>query len=161
RGFSAQSKVKTEQLAIVACKPKPAWWVMVHPDPDYTREAFVIDLGDRKKGTYLLGDDDLHEQLMGERVLKMKLLAVAINRQGDIFIWEGTCPWDGDLGGKWTETSVAAMEAAREGWVKVVSGEQGYNLGRPTGVLPPPVWPDRSFESIVQTAYSGRIITDI
>jgi hypothetical protein len=53
-----------------------------------------------------------------------------------------------------------AIDIAREEWVRVMSGEGCYDISRPNGTLPEPTWPDRSFESIITTAYKGRIITD-
>jgi hypothetical protein len=158
-GFKEQSKVKKEQLVIPACRPQPTWWTMVHPDPDFTREVFVIELKDKRQ-TFLILDDNLPEELMGEKALKLKRLAVAITRQGSLFIWEAAAPWEGDRGGVWTQTACEAIDAAREGWIRISAGEMAYEITRPNGVLPEPEWPDDSFESLLTKAYSGRVITD-
>jgi hypothetical protein len=158
-GFREQSKVKREQLVIPACKPQPTWWVRVHPDPDYTREVFTIELKDKRQ-TFLILDDDLPEELMGEKALKMKRLAVAITRQGGLFIWEAAAPWDGDRGGLWTQTICEAIDAAREEWIRVTAGEMAYEIQRPNGVLPEPSWPDCTYESLLTKAYQGRVIKD-
>jgi hypothetical protein len=159
-GFHIQSKVKKRQLVIPARKPEPTWFVRVHPDPDYTREAYVIELKDKRQ-TYLILNDDLVNELLGEVAFKMKRLAVAITKQGTLFVWESATEWEGDKGGLWTSSILEAMDQAREEWVRVVAGEVAYETIPPKGTLPDPVWPDRTFEDIVGVAYKGRIIPGI
>jgi len=91
----------------------------------------------------------------------LKRLAVAIIRQGDIFVWESATEWEGDRGGLWTQSSCEAIDAARDGWIRVISAEGAYQYQSPNGKLPDPVWPDLSYEEILFKAYKGRIITDI
>jgi hypothetical protein len=159
-GFRAQSMVGRRQLVIPACRPDVSWFVRVHPNPDYTREGFVIDWKDRRL-TYPILDDDVQAMVQadGEKLLKLKRFALAINRQGDLFIWECAAEWEGDRRGLWTTSICELMDLARDQWVKVVPSTVSYELGSPNGTLPDPVWPDRTFDEAFGVAYKGRIIT--
>jgi hypothetical protein len=92
--------------------------------------------------------------------LTTKLLTLAVNQVGNVFIWP--VPVDDEYSRKnqWNESARAAYHKAKTDWVKLVGDRLTgyYRLYIAEGQLPPPRWPDKSFAELLAIAFANRKI---
>lgn len=148
--------VKRQLVAIPVRRPDKQWWVRVHPEADYRLDTAVIEVQEQRE-TYLVAPA-LRDELVGEVIRKS--LALAVNRQGVVFIWPARLPSaDGRLD-PWNEAARKAMALAVGQWVRVTPHSAGYDVFTTTAELPEPEWPEQNFEDLLRIAFRGRYITD-
>lgn len=148
--------VKRQLVAIPVRRPDKQWWIRVHPEPGCRLDTSVIEVQDQRE-TYLVSPA-LRDGLVAEVV--HKTLALAVNRQGVVFIWPVRLPGaDGRLD-PWNEAARKAMSLAIGQWVRVTPHSSGYDVFTTTAELPEPEWPEQSFEELLRIAFRGRYITD-
>jgi hypothetical protein len=89
-----------------------------------------------------------------------KMLSLAINQIGSVFIWP--VPVDDEFSRKntWNESARAGYHQAKTQWVKLVGDRsQGqYRIYTAEGSLPPPRWPDKPFAELLAIAFHNRKI---
>jgi hypothetical protein len=158
--FSASVGVKKALLTVPVRKPDKSWFVRVHPDPAFRLQTAVIELKEDRE-VYLVAPP-LWPELAAEAMFKPKLLATAINRQGNVFLWEVNLPRPDGRADEWSRTALESLEMAREHWVRVVANMQlgGYEVSTATGTLGDPSWPDLPFRDLLRIAFRDRYITE-
>jgi hypothetical protein len=60
----------------------------------------------------------------------------------------------------WDATAQKAVELAKTGWTRMAANmaASGYDVWSPQGVLAEPVWPQKSFEDLLEIALSERLV---
>jgi hypothetical protein len=88
------------------------------------------------------------------------ILVPVITRQYALFIWPVPLPREDGRRNAWTETAQEAMHLGRQHWVRLVSDMSlgAYRIYRAEGQLSDPVWPDKSFEELLEIAFKDRVI---
>ena len=87
-------------------------------------------------------------------------LVPTISRQSALFIWPVPLPSEDGRRNAWTDTAQEAMRLAQEHWVRLMPdmGLGAYCIYRAEGQLSDPVWPDKSFEELLEIAFKDRVI---
>lgn len=138
-------------------KPHKQTFVRVSPNPDNVIKTMLLELDNE---TYLVAQDlwaDLSEELVP------KALFLTITRQKVLQLWPVRLPPDDARTDVWSISSIQAVEAAQNRWVRVRSNMDlgAYEVIEATGAIPEPDWPDTPFEEIVRIAFKGRYITSL
>jgi hypothetical protein len=137
-------------------KPKNNEFIMVHSDPGYTLTTIVFE--DKDEGeTYFVTPEVRSLMIAGTAT---KMLSLAVNQMGAIFIWP--VPVDDEYSRKnnWNESARAAYHQAKTQWVKLVGDRATgqYRVYIAEGELPPPRWPDKPFAKLLSIAFNNRKI---
>ncbi len=90
-------------------------------------------------------------------------LHLAIDRANNPFLIPVPLPDTNGQRNPWPQSLLAAVEHAREKWVRIDSDKSAgvYQIYEAQGVLEEPKWPDLSLDALVNIAFSGRVISDL
>jgi hypothetical protein len=135
-------------------RPKNNEFVRVDPAKSLT----TIVWEDKDEGETYFVDPKIRPLMIAGTSTKM--LTLAVNQAGAIFIWP--VPVDDEFSRKnsWNESARAGFHQAKTEWVKLV-GDRGAGLYRiyvAEGELPPPRWPDKAFTELLALAFNNRLI---
>ena len=135
-------------------KPGRHEFFRVHPD--YVLDTTVFT--DKEERESYLVMPAMRAALLGEA--RPVLLVPAISRQNALFIWPVSLPGEDGRRNTWTETAQEAMRLAQEHWVRLMAdmGLSAYRIYRAEGQLSDPIWPDKSFEELLEIAFNDRVI---
>jgi hypothetical protein len=138
-------------------KPHRQEFVRVHPDQAYRlTPAAIIEVREDRE-TYLV-TPEMAPDLLGE--FATATLFLTVNRQGQVQLWPVKLPGPDGRPNEWNRTAAAAAERAMEKWVRVTSSMSlgAYEIFEASGNIPEPVWPDHSFEHILEIAFRDRLV---
>jgi hypothetical protein len=157
--------VKKAIVSLRVGKPEPAWWSRVHPAAEYRIQTAVLEVkGESKMGVevYLI-PASFHAELVTDPCFHPCILALAITRQGDLFIWRVNLPRDSERSNAWSESAREAMDRATKRWVRVAANMRAgaYDVWEATGQIPDPVWPDLPFPDLLRVAFKDHYISKL
>jgi hypothetical protein len=161
QNLNASLGVKKALVAVPVRKPHNSWFVRVHPDETYRLQTAVVEMKEDRE-TYLVAQT-LWPALATEALFKPKLLATAINRQGDVFLWELNLPRSNGRTDEWSRTALAAMNMAIDGWVRLSANMSlgAYDVFQASGKLSEPDWPQVPFRELLRVAFKNRYIDSL
>ena len=147
--------------ALTSCragKPPKDGFVRANPDPEYTLHASIIELKESNE-TYLLAPDTMQ---YFPTLAKVVDLTVAIDRQGNPFLWMTVPKPSGGADNQWWATMRMARQIAEKNWVRVESNMRagGYDCHIAQGVTTEPVWPDHTLSDYLCVAFGGGRVID-
>jgi hypothetical protein len=159
QNFAEMAGVKKALTTVPVRKPNRQDFIRVHPGEDYRLETTVIELKDERE-CYLV-DPALCSELPGE--ITPKVLFTTINRQGVLSLWPIRLPGEDGRHDEWNRSALEAAQMAQSRWVRVVANMSlgAYEVYEATGALPDPVWPQLSFQKILEVAFKARLITNL
>ena len=105
---------------------------------------------------------DLWSELAGEVV--PACLFLAVNRQGDVFLWPTKLPGEAGRTNAWNDSAPAAARLAETvKWVRIAAnmGAGMYDTLEAAGELSEPTWPELSFPQILRLCFQGRFIESV
>jgi hypothetical protein len=147
-------------------RPGRSEFFRVHPEPEFTVDAFVIEHMDGlDRTTYWLSSEVrsvLNVELAEE--LRPVRLYTCISKRNVVFLWPARLPTVGSNAGRaWHESALLVAEQAKTLWVKMVGNRDlgAYDYVKARGELGEPQWPEKSFLELLDTAFRERIITDM
>ena len=149
--FASTVGVKKVWTKVPCRKPNRQEFVRVRPGADWRVDTAVFeDSIDRQ--AYLVAND-LIPELAGE--VCPVCLRLAINKQGDIFLWSCKLPGPDGRSNHWNESAIAAAKCAEEKWIRVSAnmGAGLYDTFEATGDLAEPTWPDLSFRDVLELSF--------
>jgi hypothetical protein len=151
--------VKKALLNVPVHKPGRQDFIRVHSDPAFRLETEVIEVKDENE-TYLVAPD-LWSDLPTE--LSPKILFTAINRQGVLFIWPVRLPGTDGKSNPWNDSVRDAANMAMKQWIRLASNRSlgAYEIYAATGGLADPVWPEISFQKIIEIAFKNHYIDSV
>ena len=154
--FGAMAGVKKRIMTVPVRKPNRQDFVRVHPGEDWLLQTAVLELKEDREHYLVL--KEMWSEIPGEIV--PKLLVTAINRQNVVFIWPIRLPGEDGRIDNWNLSALEAAEHAKGKWVRVAANMSlgGYDVYEATGELPEPVWPEITFQELVNIAFKGRLI---
>jgi hypothetical protein len=154
--FIETAGVKKLLTTVPARRPSPQDFVRVHPSPDYRVDFAMIDLKDDRED-YLVRPEILPD-LAGEVVYKT--IFTAINRQGVVFLWPIRLPAPDDRKSDWLRSAREAAELAMRQWIRVKANMSlgAYEITVADSVMAEPVWPELSYQQLLNIAYRDRMI---
>jgi len=147
-------------LTTVPCrKPNRHEFVRVRPGEDWRLETGVFE--DKVNREVYLVCRDLWVELAGE--VYPVCLFLAVNRQGDVFLWPVKLPGADGRGNTWNESTLAAARLGEAKWVRVAANMGGgmYDVFEAAGELSEPAWPELSFAEILKLCFKDRFIQDV
>jgi hypothetical protein len=158
--FAAARQVKKLLTSVPIRKPDKSWFVRTHPHESYRILTGAIELKDDRE-LYVVAKK-LWPELVGEPTFRWKMLVTAVNRQGDLFLWELNLPREDGKVDKWAQSAMDAATWAQDNWARVTANMSlgAYDVSLATGRLPDPEWPEMSFNEIMRIALRDRYITD-
>jgi hypothetical protein len=139
-------------------KPPAEAWFRVHPDRNQRGEEMYFDLrllhvkNGPDRGVYQVSAD-LLPLLSGERLLKPTRLVLVIDRQGELRLWPLRLPGPDGREDGWMSSALAVCEQAKTQWVRLVAGANGYTSLTTSASIPEPVWPDKTFDELLDLAF--------
>ena len=154
--FIETAGVKKLLTTVPARRPSPQDFVRVHPSPDYRENFAMIDLKDDRED-YLVRPEILPD-LAGEVVYKT--IFTVINRQGVVFLWPIRLPAPDDRKSDWPRSAREAAEMATGRWVRLKANMSlgAYEITMAESVMAQPVWPELSYQQLLNIAYRDRMI---
>ena len=154
--FGAMAGVKKRIMTVPVRKPNRQDFVRVHPGEDFQLQTALLELKEDRE--HYLVKPEMWSEIPGEII--PKLLVTAINRQGVVFIWPIRLPGEDGRIDNWSQSSLEAAEHAKSKWVRVAANMSlgGYDVYEATGELPEPVWPEITFQELVNIAFKGKVI---
>lgn len=161
QNFLSSGGVKQHITSVPARKPTKEEWFQINPSPSYTLDTLVLELKEPGNSgeTYLIAPE-LHGELVMEKIVTMRRIFVAINRQGSIFIWPARLPSPDGRQDRWAESALEAAQAATTKWVRMQAdmGIGAYVFYTPLGELPPPTWPDMDLRQLLKLAFRNNYV---
>jgi hypothetical protein len=159
--FSVALKAKKALVTMHVTKPKPHWWVRVHPDAGYHLTTYAIEM---EQNTLYLLPQSLAEDLIsliGVGMLKAKTMYLAVTRRHEPFFWPVPFQGPEDHPNEWTSSMREAVHMAVSQWVRLVSnrGMGAYDVYDSEG--PDPVWPTQPMQQLLRIAFKDRIISTL
>jgi hypothetical protein len=145
--FERQAGVRKQLTFVSVRKPRRQEWFRVHPDPKYCARVASISLKENEESreeTYLV--DPAIALALGDEITFVTLY-LAINRQGQVFLWPCRDPKAEDRRGDTAATSrIEAAETAKTRYVRVQWRSPAYEISfRDEAIVEvDPTWPDRS-----------------
>lgn len=144
-------------LTNVPCrKPNRHEFVRVRSGDGWRLETGVFE--DKCNRDLYLVAPALWPELLGEVV--PVCLFLAVNRQGDPFLWPCKLPGADGRSNTWNESALAAARLAESRWIRVVANMSGglYDVYEAAGELSEPTWPDLSFQQLLKLCFKDRFI---
>ena len=139
-------------------KPSKEWFCRTHPEPDkYSVDTAVLEL--KEDGEIYFIPPALRDALSGEACVHIKRLWLAVNRQGDAFIWQIRIPGaDGKID-SWNDSALAAANKATTQWVRLAANRRmgGYDMSV-ANISDEPCWPELPFNELLRIAFKGKVI---
>jgi hypothetical protein len=154
--FEREAGVRKQLTMVRVRKPRRQEWVRVHPDPAYHAKVATIVLKEdenSKEEIYLVAPR-VAEDMADE--ITLTTLYLAMNRQGDVFIWPCRDPTPELRRGDTAATSrLEAIEAAMTRYVRVQWKSPAYEISfRDASIVETePVWPDKPFSELIKLAF--------
>jgi hypothetical protein len=141
--------------------PQKSWWCRRHPDPEFSFDAWVIELKDEGE-TYLVLPP-LWASLMGEPCFRPKTFYLATTMQGKLFLWPVRRPIDNTKEpDRWMRAPLEAIRLARDKWVRIAWNEQTrqHNVATCESEVEPE-WPDSPFRELLKIAFRDFVINSL
>jgi len=157
--YAASLGVK-KVLTTIPCRPPNRHeFVRVRPGEEWRIETGVFE--DKATREVYLVRPDLWPELAGE--VHPAALFLALNRQGDVFLWRVRLPGPDGRGNTWNESALAAAGLAESRWVRVAAnlGASMYDTFEAQGELSDPTWPELSFAEILRLCFRQRFIESV
>jgi hypothetical protein len=140
-------------------KPGKQKFVRVHPAEKYHFGCALLKVEDDDR-PYLISPDIAHTVAQD---IKQVILKLAIDRQGNIFLWPVPPRQEDGNENIWNQSHREIAELAETFWVRLASNRAigSYEPFKAQGEIPEPTWPDHSFEEILEIAFgSSHVIKD-
>lgn len=139
-------------------KPNKQEYVRVHPE--WRFETAILDLKTDHEQYFV--DGALQADLFDET--KQVVIFGAVTRREDFFLWPARLPASDGRRDSWAESALDLAHVAMTNWVRIKANMSSgaYEAQMPVSTdLPGPVWPDMSFEELMQLALRGRLIESV
>ena len=140
-------------------KPSKQKFVRVHLDKSYHFECALLKLEDDDR-PYLISPDIAHT--VGQDI-KQVILKLAIDRQGNIFLWPVPPRQEDGNENMWNQSHREIAALAESFWVRLASNRAigAYEPYKAQGEIPDPIWPDIPLDDILEIAFgSSHVIMD-
>jgi hypothetical protein len=154
--FASTIGVKKVLTTVPCRKPNRHEFVRVRPGVDWRLETGIFE--DKTNREIYLVQRDLWPELANE--VYGACLFLAINRQGDVFLWPAKLPGADGRSNTWNDSALEAARLAETRWIRVASNTRAglYDTYEAAGDLSEPEWPELSFRDILALSFKGRFI---
>ena len=154
--FGATGGVKKITTLVPSRRPNKQEFFRVRPGEEWRLDTLVYeDQIDRE--TYLVSPN-LAEELSGE--VRPVCLRSVITRQENLILWPCKLPTADGRSNSWNESALQAASLAEERWVRITANNSAnmYDVVEPIATIPDPVWPDVTFQQMLELAFKDRFV---
>lgn len=157
--YGANLGVKKLLSTVPVCKPRRNQFFRTNQSVDMKFPTTILELKDIGE-TYVVNPEVA--QSISELVRPVELFA-AIDRQNNVFLIPVPLPDESGNRNQWHESLFAAVENAKKSWTRISANRHinGYDILEAQAILPEPEWPDYGIDKLVETAFRGKIISDL
>ena len=157
--FASAAAVKKVLTTVPCRKPNRHEFVRVRPGEAWRLETGVFE--DKVNRDVYLVRPELWSELAGE--VYPVCLFLAVNRQGDVFIWPVKLPGIDGRSNTWNDSALSAARLAESKWVRVAANMGGgmYDVFEALGELTEPDWPELTLQEILRLCFKDRFINDV
>lgn len=157
--YGANLGVKKLLSTVPVGKPRRNQFFRTNQSADMKFATTILELKDIGE-TYVVTPDVA--QNICELVRPVELFS-AIDRQNNVFLIPVPLPDESGNRNQWHESLLAAVENAKKNWTKIAANRHinGYDILQAQAVLPEPEWPEYGIDKLVETAFRGKIISDL
>jgi hypothetical protein len=154
--FGASVGVKKVLTTVPVRKPNRHEFVRVRSGETWRLQTAVFE--DRIGRELFLVDRSLWAELAGE--IYGVWLFLAINRQGDVFLWPVKLPASDGRSNSWNDSALAAANMAEARWIRLAANMAAgmYDTFEAAGELSEPTWPELSLTDLLRLAFKDRFI---
>ncbi len=154
--FSSAVGVKKILTTMPCRKPNRHEFVRVRPGEEWRLETGVFE-DKANRETYLV-QPSLWPEMLGE--ITPTCLFLAVNRQGDAFLWPTKLPSDDRRTNTWNDSALSAARLAESQWIRVAAnmGAGSYDTFAALGEIPSPEWPDLTFNAMLKLCFQNRMV---
>jgi len=80
-------------------------------------------------------------------------------KSGDVFQW----PINHQSNNRYSTSAMAICSHAMKEWTRMVSNQTlgCYEIIKPATYFPEPIWPDKTYDEILELAFKDRMITSL
>jgi len=145
-------------LHVPVGKPGKQKYVRVNPNSDNKLVCATLKLEDEER-KYLVSPHIVQAIIQD---VKSVILSLAIDRQGNVFLWEvPPTPLEGREN-TWNQSQRQIAEMAENKWVRLKSNMSSgsYDAQVAEGEIPEPIWPTLSCDEILNIAFPPTHIID-
>jgi hypothetical protein len=160
QNFLDDSDVQQILSTVIIRKPNKDEFFRVHPDHDRNFCAGTIKLNTERE-IYVVDPEvipDVKEDVVPKSFVQ------CINTANVTFLWPLKLPSnDGRALDQWSRSALNAASLAKDKWLKMRSdfSASGYVAFQAKGELPAPVWPEETFEEILEIAFRDCYIDTV
>lgn len=99
---------------------------------------------------------ELHDQLVDEG--RAVWLFEAVNKQGDLFLWQAVAPNPDGRSCDWHDTALEAAHLAETQWVRMQANMSAgyYDVATPIATFAEPTWTDYDFATLLEKAFGEK-----
>ena len=153
---SSPAALKKLLTTVPVRKPNRQDFVRVHPESSYVLDTMLLNLKEERE-TYLI-DPSLRDGITRE--LTFTRLALAVNRQKVVFLWQLRLPDSSGKTDAWSLSAMEAYEEAKRSWVRVSANMSlgAHEIYEALGDLSEPEWPEETMTEIVRIAFRNSFI---
>jgi hypothetical protein len=139
-------------------KPSKESWFRAHPDPNYRFPARLIEL--KEQGEVYLVSSELWSELSSESTCVTKTLVPVMTRQHALLLWPIRLPGADGRIDDWNASAMEAADIARQQWIRLSPNRSlgAYEIIAGPDPQAAVVWPEQSFEALLEIAFKGKII---
>ena len=154
QNFGSFSGVKKKLTTVPVRKPSKNQWFRVHPEKKM--DALLLKYGEIGEEFYFI-ESDYEDQV--NKDAKAYRLVLAIDRQGDPFLWPIVIPNEINFLG-WHVSAMEAASNAELEWTKIQANKNigAYEILSAEGDLEDPEWPELSLDELLEIAFKNKII---
>jgi hypothetical protein len=158
-GALGDVEVEPVLMTVPVRSPKRNEFFRVHPDPNYTVDAVLLERDNGIDKESFIVTPELQNLVQSE--LRQSRLFTAITKRGTVFLWPVKLPRDGhDNTQRIADANLGIAEEAKSLWVKREWDRElgAHKMSRAKGELGDPQWPDKSFRDLIAIAYRNNLI---
>ncbi len=159
QNFGENLGVRKVLTHVPVSKPSSDRFFRVHPSIAKQFDAFIYE-DKATKDVYVVMPG--LAEVFG-RLARPVILHLAVDRRGNPFLIPVPLPSANGSRNPWHESLAQAVDKAKKDWVRIASNMSAgvYDVYVATATLPPPDWPDKSIDEIVQIAFDGKIVETV
>ena len=145
-------------LNVSVGKPGRQKYVRVNPHSDNKLDCAILKLEDEER-KYLVTPHIVQVIIQD---VKFVVLSLAIDRQGNVFLWEVPPVSVEGRENIWNQSQRQCANMAENKWIRLQSNTSSgsYDAQVAEGEIPEPIWPTLSFDEILNIAFPPTHIID-
>lgn len=154
--FASSVGVQKLLTTVPVRKPNKQDFFQVHPDAAYQLDTAVLEMKEDQE-VYLASPSIRQE--IGHEVIPVRIFT-CLNRQGVLFLWCCKLPGLDGRTNPWHASALEAAEEAQKAWIRLQANMSlgAYEVFKAVADLPPPEWPELSFQEILKIAFKDGMI---